>query len=114
MPYDTTLAERMRPLLLPRPGIMEKNMFGGIAFLLRGNMCCGIWKDLLVIRLDPAGGAKALQEHHVRPMDITGTPMKGWIFVEPKGYTKDTDLLMWIERAFAFVSELPPKAAKRK
>ena len=109
MPYSEPLAERMRPMLSPRPGVSEKKMFGGIAFTVHGNMCCGIWKDLLVIRLSKEEGAEALSEKHTREMDITGKPMAGWIFVEPAGYKKDSDLLAWIERAYAFASSLPKK-----
>ena len=109
MSYDTVLAERMRPYLLPRAGVSERAMFGGIAFLVYGNMCCGIWKNLLVIRLSVEDGAKALTKPHVRVMDITGRPMKGWLFVEPMGCKKDADLYAWIDKAFAFASSLPSK-----
>lgn len=109
MPYDKVLAERMRPMLLPRAGISEKNMFGGIAFLIHGNMCCGIWKNLLVIRLSVDEAAIELKKSHVRIMDITGKPMKGWLFVEPGGYKKGADLLSWVEKAFSFASSLPAK-----
>lgn len=114
MPYNHTLADRMRPILLTRPGIIEKDMFGGIAFLMNGNMCCGIWKDLLVIRLAKDEGMQALNEPHVRPMDITGKPMKGWLFIELEGYKKDADLLKWVERAFTYASSLPPKRKTKK
>ena len=109
MPYDSVLAERMRPYLLPRAGVSEKAMFGGIAFLVYGNMCCGIWKNLLVIRLSVDDGTKALKKPHVRPMDITGRPMKGWMFVESMGYKKDSDLYAWIDKALEFASSLPKK-----
>lgn len=99
----------MRPMLLPRAGISEKNMFGGIAFLVHGNMCCGIWKDLLVIRLSADEAAVELKKSHVRVMDITGKPMRGWLFVEPGGYKKDVDLFEWVEKAFSFASSLPAK-----
>lgn len=108
MAYDEALADRMRPLLLTRPGVIEKNMFGGIGFMMNGNMCCGIWHDLLVIRVGVDQATAALKKPHVRPMDITGKPMKGWLFVEPKGYAKD-QLLGWIEQAFAFASGLKRK-----
>ena len=109
MAYDTALAERMRPYLLPRAGVSEKAMFGGVAFLVHGNMCCGIWKDLLVIRLSKEEGEKALKKPHVRVMDITGRPMKGWLFVEPAGYANDKNIFVWIDKAFAFASSLPKK-----
>ena len=109
MPYDKTLAERMRPMMLPRNGVSEKNMFGGIAFLVHGNMCCGIWKDLLVIRLSVDEAKMELKKPHVRVMDITGKPMKGWLFIEHGGYKKDADLFLWVEKAFSFASSLPVK-----
>lgn len=110
MAYDTVLAERIRPFLLPRTGVIEKSMFGGIGFLINGNMCCGIWHDMLVIRLSPEEAVKALKKPHVRVMDITGKPMKGWLLVEPKGLAEDADLYGWMERAFSFASALPKKA----
>ena len=109
MPYDKVLAERMRPYLLPHMGVSEKSMFGGIAFLVNGNMCCGIWKDLLVIRLSAEEGGKALKQSHVRVMDITGRPMKGWLFIEPMGCKNDSDLYTWVDKAFEFSSSLPRK-----
>ena len=107
--YDTALAERMRPFLLPRAGVSEKAMFGGIAFLVNGNMCCGIWKDLLVIRLSVEDGMRELKKQHVRVMDITGRPMKGWLFVEPAGHEREKDLYSWIDKALQFASSLPSK-----
>ena len=109
MPFDEALAERMRPLFLGRVGASEKAMFGGIGFFVHGNMCCGIWKDHMVVRLSKEEGEAALQEPHTRIMDITGKPMKGWIFVEPAGIAKDADLIAWIERAYSFASSLPKK-----
>ena len=109
MSYDSVLAERMRPYLLPRAGVSEKAMFGGIAFLVHGNMCCGIWKDLLVIRLSVEDGAKALNKLHVRVMDITGRPMKGWLFVESAGYKNNDDLFKWVDKALECASSLPSK-----
>ena len=109
MPYDQSLAERMRPYLLPRAGMNEKAMFGGVAFLVYGNMCCGIWKNLLVIRLSKEEGAKALKKPHTRVMDITGRPMRGWLFVEPIGCKKNSDLYTWVDKALEFASSLPKK-----
>src|SRR5947207_686536 len=99
----------MRPLLLPRPGMSEKSMFGGLGFLLYGNMCCGIWKDALIVRLSREESEQALTEAHVHIFDVTGKPMKGWLLVEPGGVADDRDLLRWIERAFSFTSTLPKK-----
>lgn len=84
-------------------------MFGGIAFLVYGNMSVGIWKDALIVRTRPEEAAVQLQRPHVRPMDITGKPMKGWLLVEPERFVDDTDLLQWIEMGYAFAIALPPK-----
>ena len=110
MPYDHTLAGRMRPMLLPRAGISEKNMFGGIAFLVYGNMCCGIRKELLVIRLSVDEAMNERKKPHVRVMDITGRPMKGWLFVEPAACKEDDDLFSWVTKAFSFASSLSKKS----
>ena len=109
MPYNEALAERIRAAFLPRPGANEKSMFGGIGFLVNGNMCCGVWKDLMVIRLSKEAGADALKEPHIREMDITGKPMRGWIFVEPEAYKSNEDLLRWINAAYEFADGLPNK-----
>ena len=109
MPFDPILAERMRQGFLGRSGASERKMFGGVGFFVFGNMCCGVWKDLLVVRLSAEEGSEALNEPHTRPMDITGKPMKGWIFVEPEGHKDDSDLMQWIDRAYAFAALLPKK-----
>lgn len=92
MAYDERLAERVRELLAPRQGLSERRMFGGLAFLLHGNMCCGVHGEELIVRLDAEGADKVLQEPHVRPMDMTGRPMKGWLMVAPTGLETDDDL----------------------
>lgn len=109
MAYDETLAGRIRDALARRRGIQEKKMFGGIGFLLDGNLLVGIWKDALIVRLDPDDGQVALLEEHVRAFDITGRPMKGWVLVEPEGIEEDDQLAGWIERARKFVKTLASK-----
>lgn len=84
-------------------------MFGGVAFLLHGNMLVGVWKDMLIVRLGPEKGNEALREPHVREFDIIGRPMKGWVMVEPDGVEDDRQLQSWIARATEFVSTLPAK-----
>lgn len=84
-------------------------MFGGIGFLLNGNMLVGVWKDSLIVRLGPERGEEALLESHVREFDITGKPMKGWVMVEPEGVEDDDQLKEWIDRATRFVKTLPAK-----
>ena len=84
-------------------------MFGGVGFLLNGNLLVGIWKDSLCVRLGPDQAEEALLEPHVEEFDITGRPMKGWVLVEPKGVEGDDQLAGWIQRAMKFVGTLPAK-----
>src|SRR5215813_12565434 len=99
MAFDEKLAARIRAHLGKRTGLSEKKMFGGVAFLLRGNMCCGVHRDSLIVRLDPSDTAAALKERHTRVFDLTGRPMKGWILVEPAGLATAAQLGNWIDRA---------------
>ena len=109
MAFSEELAERIRRRLARRKGIEEKKMFGGIGFLLNGNLLVGVWKDSLIARLGPEGGDEALKEAHVEEFDITGRPMKGWVLVEPEGVTSDDQLKGWLQRAVKFVGKLPVK-----
>lgn len=109
MAYSEALAERIRQPLSQRRNIEEKKMFGGVGFLLNGNMLVGVWKDSLIVRLGPDEGEAALREAHVQAFDITGRPMKGWVLVEPQGVEDDEQLAGWIERAVKFVATLPAK-----
>jgi TfoX/Sxy family transcriptional regulator of competence genes len=113
MAYDTVLAERIRTQVKARRGFTEKEMFGGIGFLLHGNMCVGVWKESLILRLGPAAEA-ALREPAVREFDITGRPMSGWVLVEPSGCGREEDLRRWIDLAVAHVATLPEKEAQTK
>src|SRR5438105_2914537 len=85
MAFSETLAARIRQRLARKNGVAEKKMFGGVGFLLNGNMCVGVWKDSLIVRLDPEETEAALREPHVGEFDITGRPMKGWVLVGPAG-----------------------------
>ncbi|RSM87939.1 RNA methyltransferase [Kibdelosporangium aridum] len=107
MAYDEGLATRLRDLL---PALTEKRMFGGLAFLLNGNMTVGILGEALIVRLDVDEAADALTEPGARPFDFTGRPMKGWLMVDPEGHAEDDDLCRWVDRAIDFVGSLPPKA----
>src|SRR6266550_4589439 len=109
MAFDERLAERIRGALGRRHGVAEKKMFGGVGFLLNGNMCVGIWKNSLIVRIDPESYEDALTEEYVRKFDITGRPMKGWILVEPDGIESDDQLRKWIEQSLDFVVTLPNK-----
>jgi hypothetical protein len=107
MAFDDTLADRIRECLNRRKGIEERTLFGCACFMLDGNVLVGVWKDSLIARVGPQEYEEALLEPHVRVFDITGRPMKGWVQVEPEGVEDDDQLNVWIERALAFVSELP-------
>ena len=109
MAFSEELAERIRQGLARRKGIEAKKMFGGIGFLLNGNMLVGVWKDSLIVRLGPEEGDEALKEPHVKEFDITGRPMKGWVLVAPEGVEADEQVNGWIERAMKFVRKLPAK-----
>lgn len=108
MAYDEQLADRIRTVLGDDPGIDERKMFGGLAFLLDGNMFVGLTQDLMV-RVGPDAWADALAQPHAREMDFTGRSMKGYVYVSPEGIAEDDDLAAWIDRAVAFVGGLPPK-----
>ena len=107
--FDEFLAARIRDALVRKKGVEEKKMFGGICFLLHGNMLVGVWKDSLIARLGPDEGEAALREPHVRVFDITGRPMRNWVLVEPEGVEDDDQLAGWIGRATKFVGKLPRK-----
>ena len=108
MPYDEELAERIRALVADNPGVTERKMFGGIAFMFRGNMFCGIVRSDLMARVGPDAYDYALSQPHTRPMDFTGRPMKGMLYVAPTGYT-GKGLATWVDRTLTFVEKLPPK-----
>ena len=109
MAFDESLAARIREALARKKGVEEKKMFGGVGFLLNGNLLVGVWKDSLVVWLGPGDGDEALKEPHVKEFDITGRPMKGWVLVESEGVEDDEQLTDWIERANRFVRRLPAK-----
>jgi TfoX/Sxy family transcriptional regulator of competence genes len=107
--YDESLADRVREVLAARQGLSERKMFGGIAFMIEGNMGIGVIGDDLMVRLDPADAERALVDPHARPMDFTGRPMKGMLFIDPDGTTADEDLAEWVEAGADFAASLPPK-----
>lgn len=109
MAYDDTLAARVRGILSVRDDVAEKKMFGGLTFMVGGHMCCGVAGDELMLRLGPDAAAGALAEAHVRPMDFTGRPLKGMVFVTPDGCADGRALRRWVSKALDFVSALPPK-----
>ena len=109
MALDETLAARIRDALARKKNVEEKKMFGGVGFLLNGNMLVGVWKNSLILRLGPDESENALLEPHVREFDITGKAMKGWAMVEPEGVEDGDQLMEWIQRATKFVGELAGK-----
>jgi TfoX/Sxy family transcriptional regulator of competence genes len=109
MPYDRGLAQRLDAILDRRPRFQRKAMFGGIGWMLNGNMCVGVYQDWLITRIGEAAARDIFQEAHVKPMDITGKPMKGWAMIAPDGIADDDDLRRHIALAVDFVNSLPPK-----
>lgn len=109
MAFSEALSDRIRHALARKKNIEEKKMFGGICFLLNGNMLVGVWKDSLIARLGPDQAEEALLEPHVKEFDITGRAMKGWVLVESEGVEDDEQLSAWIQRATKFVRTLPAK-----
>lgn len=107
MAYDEQLAARVRALLKGQRALTEKKMFGGLAYMSQGKMFAGILKDNLVVRVGPEANDKALKEPHTRPMDFTGRPMKGYIYVGPGGTMTEAQLRTWLTRGLTFVSDLP-------
>jgi TfoX/Sxy family transcriptional regulator of competence genes len=112
MVCDEGLVQRIRDRLQDERDIEDRRMFGGVAFLVNGNMSCGVHQDDLIVRLEPEGHAGALLEPYTRTFDITGKPMRGWVTVAADGCADDADLARWIDRAVAFARTLPVKVAK--
>lgn len=109
MAFDERLVERVRATLRAVPNSRERQMFGGLAFLVGGHMACGVVGDELMLRLGKDGADAALDEPHTHPMDFTGKPMSTMVFVEPAGTASDTALAGWVARALSYVQTLPPK-----
>lgn len=109
MAFDEVLAQRIRVLMQDDKDIEEKKLFGGIGFLARGNMACGVHKDQLMVRVGPEAHEEAMDQPFTSPFDITGRPMKGWLLVQPPGFENDSDLEKWVDRGLAFARSLPAK-----
>ncbi|MFQ5630691.1 MAG: TfoX/Sxy family protein [bacterium] len=107
--FDVGLAERLREIFQDQPNVREKKMFGGLAFMVNGNMCCGIVSETLMLRVGAEQYDEALARPHARKMAFTGKPMKGMIYVDPDGFAEDADLQDWVQRGLNFVQALPPK-----
>jgi hypothetical protein len=108
MAYDEQLAGRIRTVLADRADVREQRMFGGLTFMVGGNMCCGVHGNELIVRLDPDHEEDALARPHARPMDLTGSRMRGFITVHPDG-VKGNRLNQWVREAVTRAESLPPK-----
>jgi hypothetical protein len=106
---DEALVARIRPFTQSRKGYSEQKMFGGLCFMINGNMCVGPWKGSLIVRLAKEEHDETQTLPHVKPMDITGRVMRGWARVEQTGIASDSDLKAWIDRAVKFAKTLPAK-----
>jgi TfoX/Sxy family transcriptional regulator of competence genes len=109
MAYNEQLGNRLREAFLERDGVTERKMFGGLAFMVDGNMCCGVTGGALMVRVGKEGYAAAIQQPYARPMDFTGRVMKGFVYVDAAGIASDKDLMEWVQRGLAYVLTLPPK-----
>jgi TfoX/Sxy family transcriptional regulator of competence genes len=109
MPFDERLAQRVRRILSDECAATEKRMFGGLAFMVKGHMCCGIVGNDLVVRVGADQHKEALSDPGARPMHFTGRSMKAFVYVGPAGYRSAADLRRWIRRGLTFVLALPPR-----
>ncbi len=109
MAYCEARADRIRKALQGVEGITERKMFGGLSFMLGGNMCCGIANRDLVVRVGPDGYEEALEQPHARAMDFTGRPLRGMVYVAPAGYETDEALAGWTSRGVEYARSLPAK-----
>ena len=109
MAYNEAIEARINKIVANWKKTAAKKMFGGVCHLLNGNMFCGVYKDYLILRLGEENAENALQSSFVRPFDITGRPMRGWVMVENEGFKSDDELRNWLNQAKQFVRTLPPK-----
>jgi TfoX/Sxy family transcriptional regulator of competence genes len=114
MSYSIRLEEKIDTVVKGWKGVGKKMMFGGVCYLLRGNMCFGIWKDALIVRMDKEQAEKSLALRNVLPFDITGRPMAGWVMVEEAGWKSTAGLAKWVGIGKKFAMSLPEKKAKTK
>ena len=112
MTYDEGVAQRVREILTDVAEVEEKRMFGGLAFMINGNMACGVIGTELMIRLDYEEAERALAEEHTRPMDFTGKPLRGMVYVSAEGIAGDEQLASWAEAGADHAASLPPKQPK--
>ena len=109
MAYEEQVAERLRACYVSVPGVVERKMFGGVAFMVDGHMSCGVLRDELIVRVGRARYAEVLQRPHTREMDITGRPLTGFVVVAPAGFTSDQALTAWVRLSLEYLSSLPAR-----
>jgi len=109
MAYDESLAKRVSAALGDLPNLAEKKMFGGVGYLLNGNMACGVHKEFLIVRVGPERYLQVLEQSHTKMFDITGRPMTGWVMVAPEGCAMEADLQNWVRQGLDFAATLPVK-----
>ncbi|MEX2301150.1 MAG: TfoX/Sxy family protein [Bryobacterales bacterium] len=109
MPFDEALAQRTRSLIRGDYAVEEKRMFGGLAFMVNGHMCSGISGQDLMVRVGPDIFEQALKRPHARPMDFTGRPLRGFVYVSPEGCRTSAKLNGWVKLGLDFALSLPPK-----
>ena len=112
MAYDEKLAKRVRQALARRSGLEERAMFGGLAFMLRGHMCCGLVQDKLMVRVDPNLYDQLLREPGAQPMDFTGRPMRGFLYITGAGISTPSALHTWVSKALDFAESRPAKSSR--
>ncbi len=109
MAYSEALADDIRARLSDRPGVSEREMFGGIAFMIDGNMAVGVSGDELMVRVGKDAHEEAVSRPGARTFDMGARPMKGWINVSAEGFATDEDFAAWIDQGVSFAADLPPK-----
>ena len=109
MNYDESVAARVRRMLSRRRDVVEKRMVGGLSFIVRGSMCCGVTGDKLMVRVGPEARSQMLAKPHTEPMKFAGRSLAGFICVAPAGYRTDRALRIWVQRGIDFVATLPRK-----
>ncbi|HEX2239884.1 MAG TPA: TfoX/Sxy family protein [Actinomycetota bacterium] len=114
MAYDEKLGDRLREIVAESGDFTERKMFGGLAFMVKGHMCCGVIKEDMVVRVDPERSEQLLKDKSARPMDFSGKPMKGFLYIAPAGLRTEKQLRRWVDEGLSFVATLPPKSKKLK
>ncbi|MDQ3030878.1 MAG: TfoX/Sxy family protein [Myxococcota bacterium] len=114
MAYDEDLAERIRRALDDVPGLEERHMFGGIAFMVNGHMACGVVRSQMMVRVGADAYERTLEERHVAPMTFTGKALEGFVYVEPSGLGRPEQVARWAQRGVEHARSLPPKKPKKQ